>query len=101
MDFEQFYTQVYLAHHRSAFCRFLHFFGLFVAAVLLGLIVWFEEWWFLLLLPVPVYAFGWLGHLLEHNRPTTWTNPYWSLLAYFRMVASVLLPSTWWAQPKL
>jgi hypothetical protein len=98
MDFEKFYTQVYLARHRGMLCRLLHFFGLAVAVAMFAVIAWYEEWWYLPLLPVPVYAFGWLGHLWDREQPTTWQHPYWSFLAYFRMVASVLIPKQWWAE---
>jgi len=92
MDFEKFYTEVYLARHRGMLCRFLHFFGLVIALAMAGVIIWYEDWWYLLLFPVPIYALGWLGHLWDGKQPTTWKHPYWSFLAYWKMVGSVVSP---------
>lgn len=75
----------YVAEHRDATCRRLHFVGTTLVWVCLGLAVARSPWW-LLGCPVAGYAFAWLGHFgFEKNRPATFTYPLWSLRADFRM----------------
>jgi hypothetical protein len=81
----------YLDEHRKPGTRVLHFMGtsLFLlsgpVAVLTG-----SAWWILAGI-VAAYLFAWLGHFfVEHNRPATFTYPWLSLQADFRLYFDLL-----------
>jgi hypothetical protein len=82
---------VYLGEHRRAGCRFLHYGS---ALTVLGLLVaglTLRAWWPLLAVPIPSYGLAWIGHFcIEGNRPATWSYPWWSLRAEFRMARMAL-----------
>lgn len=76
----------YLQEHSQPRTRALHYIGttltlaVFLFAVLTG------QWLWLLAFPVAGYFFAWLAHFaVEKNRPATFTYPFWSLAADFRM----------------
>ena len=57
----------------------------FAAALTVLAIVTLNPWW-LLGSVLSGYAFAWIGHFtIEHNRPATFTYPFWSLWSDFRM----------------
>lgn len=108
--FDGFYV-AYLAQHRHPANRALHLFAKVAMAALLVLAIFDRSWLALLAAPFAGVLPCWLGHrLVEHNRPTSWTQPtasllgtllvfhrdtgagrpYWSLLADLRMCASML-----------
>ena len=105
----------YLAQHRHAANRALHLFAKFAMAALLVLAVVDRSWLALAAVPFAGVLPCWLGHrFVEHNRPTSWTQPaasvlgtlrgklmfhraagnggrfYWSFAADLRMCASML-----------
>jgi len=90
-SFADFYP-FYLSEHRTAACRRLHFIG---TALVLGLLlcaVAFREWRLLALLPVAGYGFAWLGHFaFEHNKPATFSHPWYSLRGDFVMFRDILI----------
>jgi hypothetical protein len=88
MTFDEFYSQMYVPRHADPVCRLMHYLGLAGSAVLLAVAIWLRVWWLLFLLPVPTYLLAWFGHLLVHNRPTFFEHPWWSFLAFLRMVTS-------------
>ncbi|MBI3556787.1 MAG: DUF962 domain-containing protein [Deltaproteobacteria bacterium] len=85
----------YLAQHRNATCRRLHFIGttlaLSCAAAALVLhqpLLWLGS-------PIAGYGFAWIGHaFFEKNRPATFRHPWWSLRADFEMYLKMLLGRT-------
>jgi hypothetical protein len=89
-SFSQFYPY-YLAAHRTAACRRLHFLG---TALVIGVMLaaGITRTGSLLLLAPPVgYGCAWLGHVLfEHNRPATFGHPLYSLAGDFRMFFDIL-----------
>lgn len=87
MDFEQYYRH-YLSLHQNKTCRRLHLVGWPLGAAVLLFICFYPEFWWTLLLVVPVgYAFAWIGHFyFEKNVPASWTNPLYAYLAEVRMV---------------
>lgn len=89
-SFREFYP-FYLSQHQDATCRRLHVVGSsLVLAVLAGAVVSGNGWW-LLLLPVLGYGFAWVGHFFfEHNKPATFTHPFYSLMGDWVMFWQVL-----------
>lgn len=76
----------YLREHARPATRALHYIGTtLVVAVAVGALASGRFWW-LLAMPLAGYAFAWLAHFaVEKNRPATFTYPFWSLAADFRM----------------
>lgn len=75
----------YVAEHSAPRNRLLHTIGTacLLPIVLAAILV--NPWW-LLAAPVVAYGFAWVGHyFIEHNRPATFTHPFWSLLGDFKM----------------
>jgi len=76
----------YLEEHSKAQTRILHFIGTTLVFVALAAAIATRNWWLLLLMPVAGYGFAWVAHfMVEHNRPATFTYPFWSLYSDFRM----------------
>lgn len=76
----------YLQEHSKVKTRVLHYIGtsLVVALTLYALIS--GEFGWLAAVPLAGYFFAWLAHFtVEKNRPATFTYPWWSLMADFRM----------------
>lgn len=76
----------YLSQHRHPTCRRLHFVGtsMAVALFLVALLTW--QWAWLLVALVQGYGWAWIGHyFFERNRPATFSHPFFSLLADWRM----------------
>ncbi|WP_105169017.1 DUF962 domain-containing protein [Pseudoalteromonas sp. T1lg23B] len=79
--FREFYPY-YLQQHQNSWCRLCHYLGstMVIATCLIAL--YWQSAWYLLLAPVFGYGFAWVGHFVfEHNRPATFTHPFYSLLA--------------------
>jgi len=89
-SFREFYPY-YLAEHRDRRCRRLHVIGsTLVLAAALAAAVTLNPWW-LLLMPVCGYGCAWAGHyFFEHNRPATFSHPWYSLMGDWVMYASAL-----------
>ncbi|MCD6047781.1 MAG: Membrane protein [Gammaproteobacteria bacterium] len=89
-DFKEFY-RYYLTQHQNPICRFLHVVGTLSAGIfiLLGLIC--GVWMFLIFAVLCGYGFAWLGHFIfERNRPATFKQPLYSLMADFVMLKDIL-----------
>ncbi len=90
-SFADFYP-FYLSEHRTAACRRLHFVGTTLVITCLVAAFATRQWWLLLFVPVVGYGFAWLGHFaFEHNRPATFTHPWYSLAADFVMFRDILV----------
>lgn len=88
--FAEFYP-FYLAEHSNRICRRLHFAGtsLVVASVIAALAT--RNPWGLAAAPVAGYGFAWIGHFgFEHNRPATFTFPFYSLMGDWVMFKDML-----------
>ena len=78
----------YLAEHRSAGNRHLHFLGTALAVIFLTCTAILADLRFITAAVVAGYGFAWSGHtFVERNRPATFSHPYWSLYSDFRMFA--------------
>lgn len=79
-SFREFYP-FYLSQHEDRTCRRLHVIG---STGVLAVLIWAlvtQTWAALLLLPVLGYGFAWVGHFrFEHNKPATFTHPFYSLM---------------------
>jgi hypothetical protein len=94
--FAEFYP-FYLAEHRHASCRRLHFVGstLVIAAVAAALVT--RNAWWLAAAPIAGYGFAWVGHFFfEKNRPATFTHPLYSLLGDWAMFRDILIRRIEW-----
>jgi hypothetical protein len=89
-SFTDFYP-FYLSEHSNRTCRRLHFAGTSLGLVFFALaIAAWNPWWLLAGL-VCGYAFAWVGHyFFEHNRPATFTYPFYSFLGDWVMWKDVL-----------
>jgi len=76
----------YLREHSDRRTRALHYAGTsFVLAAALMLAIT-GHWAWLIAMPIAGYGFAWASHaFVEHNRPATFTHPWWSLVSDFRM----------------
>lgn len=75
----------YLNEHKQKDTRMLHFVGtgFSIIFVLLGIII---DPILMILAPLFGYGFAWISHFyVERNRPATFTHPWWSLLADYKM----------------
>ncbi|MGA8004549.1 MAG: DUF962 domain-containing protein [Burkholderiales bacterium] len=89
-SFREFYP-FYLSEHADRTCRRLHFAGtsLGLACLVLALLT-FNGWWILAGLVIG-YAFAWVGHyFFEHNRPATFSYPFYSFAGDWVMWAEIL-----------
>jgi hypothetical protein len=76
----------YLREHSRPVTRALHYIGTGLALTLLAAAIFLGDWRLLLAAIVAGYLFAWIAHAtVEHNRPATFTHPWWSLISDFRM----------------
>jgi hypothetical protein len=89
-SFAAFYP-FYLAEHRNATCRALHFAGSTLVVALVVLAIASANAWWLLAVPFAGYGFAWLGHFVfEKNRPATFRYPLYSLIGDWVMYWQLL-----------
>lgn len=90
-SFREFYPY-YLAEHQNLTCRRLHFVGSALILLLIAYSLVTNHLALLWLLPVLGYGFAWAGHFFfEHNKPATFTYPFYSLLGDWVMFKDMLL----------
>lgn len=89
-SFREFYP-FYLSQHQDRTCRRLHVMG---STMVLAVLLWAlftQTWAGLLLVPVVGYGFAWVGHFrFEHNKPATFSHPFYSLMGDWVMWWQVL-----------
>jgi len=89
-SFNEFYP-FYLSQHQNLTCRRLHFIGSSLILLVLGYVVYHQQFMLLWSLPVIGYGFAWIGHFMfEKNRPATFTYPVWSLMGDWKMFWQML-----------
>jgi hypothetical protein len=95
-SFAEFYP-FYLSEHSRPACRRLHFVGTSLAlGCVLAAIVSRNPWWLLGGLAAG-YGFAWIGHaFFEHNRPATFTHPFYSFLGDWAMYRDMLVGRIRW-----
>ena len=90
-SFADFYP-FYLSEHRHPVCRRLHFIGtvLVIASLLAAAFTGDTRW--LIAVPLAGYGLAWIGHFFfEHNRPATFSHPWYSLAGDFVMFRDLLV----------
>lgn len=88
--FADFYP-FYLSEHSNRTCRRLHFVGTTILLVCALHALSTLNFWWLLGGIVQVYALAWVGHFVfEHNRPATFTYPFYSILGDWVMWKDIL-----------
>jgi hypothetical protein len=89
-SFRKFYP-FYLSEHSDRTCRRLHFIGSTLVLLVFAAALVTQRWLLLLLLPVLGYGFAWIGHFFfEHNRPATFTHPFYSFAGDWVMYWQIL-----------
>jgi len=89
--FSQFYP-FYLSQHSNLVCRRLHFIGSSLVLITLFYSIFTNTWLLFLLMPILGYGFAWTGHyFFEHNRPATFTYPFYSLIGDWIMFKDILI----------
>lgn len=89
-NFREFYP-FYLSEHADLQCRRLHFIGSLGVLMVLAHVLCGGSLWSLLAVPLLGYGFAWIGHFrFEHNRPATFTHPFYSLLGDWVMFWQIL-----------
>jgi hypothetical protein len=90
-SFADFYPY-YLSEHSNRTCRRLHFVGTALVLGALGTAAVTREPLWLLAAPLAGYGFAWVGHFFfEHNRPATFSYPFYSLAGDFVLFRDMLL----------
>lgn len=88
--FAEFYPY-YLSEHQNDTCRRLHYAGSSLVIILLLYSLLSGNLWWLLALPIAGYGFAWVGHFFfEHNKPATFTHPFYSFLGDWVMLRDAL-----------
>jgi hypothetical protein len=89
-SYEEFWPY-YVSEHMAKVTRRLHVLGTTLVLAALAAAALVDPLW-LLAAPLAGYGFAWMGHFFfEHNRPATFTYPWWSLRADFRMFRLTLM----------
>lgn len=90
-SFRGFYP-FYLGEHSNPICRRLHFFSSCLVLLTLIFVLITHRWWGIILMPLFGYGFAWIGHFFfEHNRPATFTHPFYSFMGDWVMFRDILL----------
>tara|TARA_R110002167_G_scaffold18300_4_gene68808 strand:- start:358 stop:663 length:306 start_codon:yes stop_codon:yes gene_type:complete len=90
-SFSEFYPY-YLSEHQNLSCRRLHFVGSLLIIIVSLYAVFSQQLAWLWLLPVLGYGFAWVGHFFfEHNKPATFTYPFYSFLGDWVMFKDILI----------
>ena len=89
-SFAEFYPY-YLSEHQNVVCRRLHFIGSLLVLCVLANVLITHQWLRLIAIPFLGYGFAWIGHFFfEHNRPATFTYPFYSFLGDWVMFKDIL-----------
>ncbi len=90
-SFADFYPY-YLSEHRNRTCRRLHFIGSTIVLILVILLLYTQNLWLLVAMPLAGYGFAWVGHFFfENNKPATFHYPWYSLVGDWVMYKDILI----------
>jgi hypothetical protein len=86
------FNQFYILDHQNTTNRILHFIGTALAVLCLVTAILFHDLRFILLIPIAVYLFAWIGHVFfEKNPRATFKNPLNSLVADFLLFGDIMI----------
>ncbi len=81
----------YLTEHKNLACRRLHFMGSSLVLIIIGVAIFKQNPYWLLLALLAGYGFAWIGHFFfEHNRPATFKYPLYSFISDWIMYGQIL-----------
>jgi hypothetical protein len=90
-NFAAFYP-FYLSQHQNLACRRLHFVGAIFALGFLLRAIYTLDLRFAALALISGYGFAWVGHFFfEHNRPATFSHPFYSFIGDWVMFKDILV----------
>src|ERR1043165_3137277 len=76
----------YLSQHRGTRNRDMHFVGTSLVIIFFFAALVFQNYWYLVMMPLVGYFFAWVGHFIfAKNRPATFQYPFYSLYSDFKM----------------
>ena len=82
----------YVREHAQVGTRILHYIGTAGIFPISATAIVLQRPLVLLLVPVFAYGFAWIGHFFfDHNRPATFSHPFYSLIGYFVLFRDMLL----------
>lgn len=85
------YYKYYLTLHQNKINRWLHVAGQCVTILVLACAFLAKSWLLLLLVPLAVYPFAWIGHLVfEKNKPAAWSHPVWAKMCDWVMLKDII-----------
>ena len=91
MKFNDYYKE-YLLLHRNKNCRRLHFIGQWFTIVFTIIILKYNLWYLIPLIPFVVYPFAWSGHyFFEHNKPAAFNDPVKAKVSDWIMFKDILI----------
>jgi len=89
-SFEEFWP-FYVSQHSKKATRWMHFGGTAGAAAIVSAAILRRRPETALLAPLLAYGLAWFSHAaIEKNAPATFSHPFWSLRADFRMFARMV-----------
>lgn len=81
----------YLGEHAKPTTRAFHFVGTCLGVLILAAAIATRDWRLLPVGLVASYGLAWVSHFfIEHNRPATFTYPWWSFLGDWKMLGLAL-----------
>jgi len=85
------YYKYYLTLHQNKTNRWLHVAGQCATILVLTYILLTKSWLLLFLVPLIVYPFAWLGHIVfEKNEPAAWSHPMWAKACDWVMLKDII-----------
>jgi hypothetical protein len=85
-DFAAFWP-FYLGQHADPRTRAVHYCGTALGTLMALCFIFTKDWAILAGALVAGYGPAWAAHaFIEHNRPATFTHPFWSFRADYRML---------------
>ena len=76
----------YIRLHTKHATRLIHVAGTGAGVIFVLMAIYFLEPTLLVMAILVSYGPAWLSHFfIEHNRPASWQNPWWSFRADFKM----------------
>jgi len=84
LTFDEFYLE-YLRLHANRWCRIWHTLGPIVGLSCFLACLYYQVYWLIVLVPIPIYSCSWIGHWVARTKPAVFGRPWWSFRAYWKM----------------